>query len=224
MFVVNTRSTYPRTEGYQHEFATLLQRVTGVDFYALYTNQYTFCIIVDLPQISSVGQMQTNMHSEFLINFHIYKPKLARRRQLHHNLTIRRYYLLLFIIFCFMGSHLLFPLTSLVLSLSPFLTPFLHFSLSPSSMLNENQTFSRPNQDVLSWMSLIMGWVNSEFRCCRGIESQDKPGLLERNNTDMAQWTQDFSGLPQKKKIVKGWVLVNTGYHNSIRALLFFYY
>ena len=56
-------------------------------------------------------------------------------------------------------------------------------------MLNENQTFSRPNQDVLSWMSFIMGWVNSEFRCCRGIESRDELGLIERNDTDVAQWT-----------------------------------
>lgn len=32
-----------------------------------------------------------------------------------------------------------------------------------------------------------MGWVNSEFRCCRGIESRDNPGLTEGNRTNTAQ-------------------------------------
>lgn len=75
-----------------------------------------------------------------------------------------------------------------VLPFSKTLPSFLPFSQVPSSMSNENQTLSRPNQDVFSWMSLIMGWVNSEFRCCRGIKSQDDLGLIEGNCTNTAQW------------------------------------
>lgn len=51
---------FPRTEGYQHEFASLLQRVTGVNK----KNQYTFCIIVH-PQISFA--LQTNSVNFLLI-------------------------------------------------------------------------------------------------------------------------------------------------------------
>lgn len=66
-------------------------------------------------------------------------------------------------------SPLPFLITFLVLSFPPFRSPFLPFPVSHSPMLNENQAFSRPNQDVLGWMSLIMGWVNSEFQDCWGI-------------------------------------------------------
>lgn len=133
-----------------------------------------------------------------------------------------------------------FWLAPLVLSLSPFSNP-LPSSLSvPSSMLNENQTFSRPNQDVLSWMSLIMGWVNSEFRCCRGIKSRDKPGVdWKERYWLIAQWAlvrynyplltseeeeeQIFSGLTKGFEwISKTGGLVNTGYHSSWHSNLFY--
>lgn len=109
--------------------------------------------------------------------------------QLHHNPPKSPWKKIWSLPFLVRRSPLSFSLRSLVLSCSPFSSPLPSFLSVPSSMLNENQTFGRPNQDVLSWMSLIMGWVNSEFRCCRGIKSRDKPGLIERNDTDIEQWT-----------------------------------
>lgn len=155
-------------------------------------------------------------------------PKLTSLCQLYHypQIPIKDNLISSFIYhFLFPGGHLCF-----FMSCSPFLNPRPSFLSVPSSMLNENQTFSRPNQDVLNWMSLIMGWVNSEFRCCRGIKSRDKPELIERNDTDIAQWAlvsnnyylfmsegeeQIFSVLPNGFEwILKTWGSVNTVYDN----------